>query len=734
MVTLLFAATHQGLSLQDSEQKTAFASSAVSQATCAPAAPPSEPADSPFVSFPDRPESALQEPPTRHWEYAEPEILTPFPPGVKGRLKQCLSFWEEDLKASQFIIDVVKNGYKIPFETIPPPFCAKNNRSSLNHPEFVESAISDLLRKHCIVEVDSRPLCCNPLTVSEGKKLRLVLDLRHPNNFVKKFKFRYEDLPHITQALDKDQFYFSFDFESGYHHIDIFPLHQQYLGFSWTHKDSTLRYYKFTVLPFGLNSASYLFTKLTRPLVYHWRSRGILSFIYIDDGLIISPTLSLANLNLTIVRDTIVHSGFVFSKKKCVWQPTQSICYLGFTIDSKTERFYIPKAKIDKLLSLIDLISTLHESKRKVPVKTLASCAGQLISMSLALGPVSSLMTRALYRAIESRSFWSDSIFLSESVTDELSFWSTNISLFNGSPFRFRLAPTIQVFSDASDFGFGGYIPGYANLCFHGAWNESEAKNSSTWRELATVHRILLQGTTLFSRQKIKWFTDNSNVPRIIRKGSTKPDLHSLAISIFNLCRLHDIIIIPEWLPRIENKLADRISRYRDFDDWSIDQVSFLFIDSIWGPHSIDRFASPQNNKIPVFNSRFWCKDSAGIDAFCQDWSADNNYFCPPVSLIPQVIKRMASFKAVGTLLVPKWPASSFWPFICPDGSHFNVHVHDWRLMNVSFTPSSLGVSNVFCEKPSFFSLALRFNFRIPPRRVNRGFCSSELGYCAACT
>ena len=111
-------------------------------------------------------------------------------------------------------------------------------------------------------------------------------------------------------------------------------------------------------------------------------------------------------------------------------------------------------------------------------------------------------------------------------------------------------------------------------------------------------------------------------------------------------------------------------------------KFSFLFINSIWGPHSTDRFASPQNNKIPVFNSRFGCNYSAGIDAFCQDWSADYNYFCPPVSLIPQVIKRMASFKAVGTLLVPKWPASSFWPFICPDAAGLEESIAVFALPN----------------------------------------------------
>lgn len=579
----------------------------------------------------------------------------------------------------------------------------------------------------------SRPTCCNPLTVAEGKKLRLVLDLRHPNRYVKTFDFKYEDLPHISQVLGPNQFYFSFDLESGYHHVDIFPPHQQYLGFSWVHNNSVVRYYVFTVLPFGLNSACYLFTKLTRPLVYYWRARGILSYIYIDDGLVISPNLSSALANLNLVRDTIARSGFVPSKTKCVWQPSNRIQYLGLVIDSITEQFFVPQSKIDKLLLCIDRISSLMNSQGSVPVKELASFAGQIISMSLALGPVCRLMTRASYRAIESRILWTDFITLPESVAKELRFWAENITVFNGFPFKFRLAPSALVFSDASDTGYGGYVQDHSNMRFHGEWTQAESLKSSTWRELAAVLRIISEGYPLFKNQKLKWFSDNANVPRIIKYGSVKPDLHDLALAIFDLCRVHNIVLNPEWLSRSENKLADKISRYQDYDDWSIDEISFSVIDSLWGPHTVDRFASPQNKKVATFNSRFWCKGTSGVDAFCQDWSRDNNYICPPVCLISQVIKRMASSMATATLVVPRWPSSYFWPIVCPDGSHLDLHVHDWRLLNVSFSPSSLGVANVFHENPSFLTLALRFDYKRPIRQNDRGFCCSELGYCSSC-
>ena len=51
-------------------------------------------------------------------------------------------------------------------------------------------------------------------------------------------------------------FFFTFDLKSGYHLVEIFPDHRQYLGFSWRF-DSVVKYFVFTVLPFGLSSAPF---------------------------------------------------------------------------------------------------------------------------------------------------------------------------------------------------------------------------------------------------------------------------------------------------------------------------------------------------------------------------------------------------------------------------------------------------------------------------------------------
>ena len=62
---------------------------------------------------------------------------------------------------------------------------------------------------------------------------------------------------------------------------------------------------------------------------------------------------------------------------------------------------------------------------------------------------------------------------------------------------------------------------------------------------------------------------------RIINRGSTKPDLQTLAEEIVNLCNNHRVSVIPVWVPRDNNQLADYLSKLTDFDDWAYIQISF---------------------------------------------------------------------------------------------------------------------------------------------------------------
>ena len=70
-----------------------------------------------------------------------------------------------------------------------------------------------------------------------------------------------------------------------------------------------------------------------------------------------------------------------------------------------------------------------------------------------------------------------------------------------------------------------------------------------------------------------------------------------MALEIFSIRVKHDINVVPCWLPREENELADAISKYRDTDDWSIDNETFAHIQRSFGRLDVDHLAGAQGDQ-----------------------------------------------------------------------------------------------------------------------------------------
>ena len=139
------------------------------------------------------------------------------------------------------------------------------------------------------------------------------------------------------------------------------------------------------------------------------------------------------------------------------------------------------------------------------------------------------------------------------------------------------------------------------------------------------MYRVLLSLLDILQGQNVKWYSDNQNIVHILNKGSRKIDLQQISIKIANVCTLHNIVLLPQWVPREENVKADKISKRTNCDDWEIDEDVFTKLNNVWGPHTIDRFASDYNTKCKVFNSKYWCPGTTGINAFDQHWGQENN-------------------------------------------------------------------------------------------------------------
>ena len=74
---------------------------------------------------------------------------------VWGRLKQHVAFWER-IEVPSFLLDTIREGYKIPFKYEPPCFFKPNNHSAKLHGKFASDSIKELLASDRISEVKCR--------------------------------------------------------------------------------------------------------------------------------------------------------------------------------------------------------------------------------------------------------------------------------------------------------------------------------------------------------------------------------------------------------------------------------------------------------------------------------------------------------------------------------------------------------------------------------------------------
>ena len=433
---------------------------------------------------------------------------------VKGNLRKNLEFWQR-IGIPNFILNVIERGYMLPFLSLPEPAVFKNNRSSLSYADFVEEATRELVESGRVVEANVPPLVVSPLSVSvqtNGKK-RLILDLRYVNKFLRKMRIKYEDWKTAMSYSTQGAYMFSFDLESGYHHIEIFEGHQTYLGFSWKHSSSHCT--KSYVLPFGLSSASHIFTKTLKRLEKHWRYQGFCVAVFLDDGWGTGKDSQACSIVADAVKTDLYKAGFVSNDDKSVWTPCQRLDWLGITWDSARGTIEIVDRRITKIASTID---SIIDSDFILSARRLASFSGQIISTGPVSGNISRIMTRHCIMATLSAQHWDSQVNLDQYCIEELYFWKNNLNSIKVRDCFLTNKPQRFVYSDASATGCGSVITLNEDYVCHRLWEPPECSKSSTWRELAAIDFSLESFASVLEGSLVKWFTDSQAAARSLKR------------------------------------------------------------------------------------------------------------------------------------------------------------------------------------------------------------------------
>ena len=587
----------------------------------------------------------------------------------------------KQMGASPYIIKSLSEGHHSKLKGQVPRYEKRNNNSFYEHEEFAVGEIKKLIAKGRVVIVKEQPFIVNPLSVAvQRTKLRLILDCSYLNGFVEVPKFKYEDVRDGINYFKRDCFMFKWDLRDGYHQIAIHPEFQKYLGFK-LNIDGKPTFCQYVVSPFGLRDMPYLFTKIFRVLVRHWRSIGLATIKFLDDGICFCESEEDARQASMHIRSDLFKAGGFWSVKKSQWVPAKSIEWLGVMWDSNDRSIAAAPHRITKIKETTSQLLSLDSCK----VKTLASFTGQVISLLEIVGNCCRLTTRCSQIAIASAPHWDASVSLSPQIKEEVKFWLEHIEKLNKKSFLEEKAPmTLNVIaSDASDSGCGSLL-NHVDMKAARLFSDEEKDVHSTHRELLAVVHALESFLPQISHSKVKILIDNQSAARILEVGSMKVELHKIAMEVFFLCLYNGITLETQWIPREDNEAADAASRVAamvDTDDWQITIPFFEMLNRLWGPVTIDCFANYYNSKHPRFYSLFNSKGSEGVDAFTFNWAGEICLLVPPVCIVGRVLSHMRLCRAKGILVVPNWPSALFWPML---KGAFSIYIRDFRVLKGS--------------------------------------------------
>lgn len=490
---------------------------------------------------------------------------------------------------------------------------------------------------------------------SDGSK-RFVLNLKNLNKFIATNHFKLEDYRIAAKMIVEKSFLARIDLKDAYFLIPIHRESRKYLRFYFQGQ-----LFEFLVLPFGLSTAPYIFTKVLKPVIHFLRARGLLSVVYLDDFLCIGDNFEKCLFNLHTTMSLLKSLGFIINDKKSDTSPSMSCQFLGFIFNSELMTMEITRNKRAKILSMIQDL----KSKQSCKIRIFAQFIGNLIAACPTI-KYSWLHTKSFERekflalTVNNGDYESEMDLL-EILREDFTWWESKIenSVISIKPPVF----VKEISSDASLSGWGAFCEGES---VHGFWSAKEKSRHINYLELLAIFLALKTFALNLRDCEILLRCDNTTaIAYINRMGGIKyPHLNVLSKAIWLWCEERNISIFASYIPSKENVEADYGSRITNIDtEWELSSSVFDRIVNKFGIPEIDLFASRTNRKVNLYCSWFKDPESTFIDAFTLNWKDYYFYAFPPFSIIARVLQKIVNDKAQGILVVPYWASQPWFPF-----------------------------------------------------------------------
>ena len=539
-----------------------------------------------------------------------------------------------------------------------PPLCLDPPPEAITNPgqaRLLGEFLPEWLQKGVVREItEPTPLFFSRMFTVPKKngKLRPILDLSRLNKLIITPQFKMESLEKIVRLIFQCMWGTSVDITNAYWHVPI-PLDFQKF-FAFRLGDRT---FVFQVVPFGLTTAPWGFSRVMKPIKAALRRVGVMVSSFLDDFLILASSISLANLHTSWTVEVLQWLGFEVNFEKSSLVPLQRLEYLGVMWDLQSLSLSLPGEKIAKILDMCregQAASWITRRELECLTGFLNFATKALPLGRLYLNPL--IMWMNANTSAQSRDL---PVPLDSSLKEALVPWLNRKFLEQSIPMVVP-DPSCDLMTDASDHGWCGVLLPHG---VRGEWSKEEKSLPIDWRELRAIHCALFFFKERIRANSVRVLSDNTTALSCLRhQGSNhSQDLYLLSRDIFEFCHSLSISLIPVHIKGVLNVLADQGSRKGPIvTEWSLDHHSFSLICQQLGfSPEVDLFATRFNSQLPLFVSPFPDALAIAWDAMSLDWNLFGSlYAFPPFGLLPLMVRKLQSFLGSGFVIAPCWPTA----------------------------------------------------------------------------
>ena len=457
-------------------------------------------------------------------------VLPPQVSPVGGRLSNFVEEWKR-ITNDPYVLSIVAKGYRLRFTS--PPLLRQTPweiRSPQDPQEILGmwEQITLMLQKNEITEVppDSPGFYSNVFLVRKASGgWRPVIDLKNLNAHIHAPHFRMFRTSSVLSSVEKGDYAFKIDLQDAYFHVPIHPSSRKYLRFAFEN-----RVYQFEVLPFGLNTAPQVFTRLGHTVTAYLHRQGVSVIPYLDDWLVHHPDRQILLRHQALLIDTLDLVGFILNRKKSELDLTQDLQFLGIHLRLDLGRSLLPESKAGEIVAC-----ARHLSSLKVLNYSQVSHLMGSLNWASGLIPLGRLYLRPLQRHFHSLGLTNQFTPPSKSdpvvLANLLPQWLDPHFLTSGIPIR-PFQADYTIFMDASIQGWGAHM---GDSKISGTWTRIDRKLHISCLELKAVTCALQHWAPLLQGHQVMVATDNSTVVSYINKqgGTHSTSLLRLTVELF---------------------------------------------------------------------------------------------------------------------------------------------------------------------------------------------------------